>query len=155
MQYQDYLQLLTDLQQEISRLIEVGQQKIEAVQNHDLDQLNECMKQEQAIALTLRGFEQKRVKLLSELGYKNVTLREMPQHCPKEYQQKTSELVERLLRAHQVLQSVETPSRTMMEQDLRTIQQELENRGVSQEMDENYQTAPGAQPPALRTAIRA
>lgn len=154
MPYQDYIQFLSALLQEVEHLTEIGQQKYEAAQNYDLDKINEYMKQEQAISLTLRGMDQKRIKLLKELGCEDVPLRDMPNHCPEEYRQEIGGLVERLLRAHQVLRSTESLARTIMEQDLRGIQQELEARGVVQDMEDNYQAAPGEPPAELRTDIR-
>ena len=155
MEYQQYLSLLSNLLQEIEHLTETAGKKREALQEHDLDQLNDCIKQEQAISLRLRGLEQKREKILSALGYSQITLQEMPKHCPKEYEGETRNLAERISRAYQMLQSIQTASRTMMEHDLRLIQKELENRGIAPEMDENYQQISGAQPPEMRTDFRA
>lgn len=155
MEYREYLNLLSSLLREVERLNGVARKKREALQEHDLDILNECMKQEQAVSLTLRGLEQKREKILSALGYTGVALSEMPRRCPPEYQRETGELCEQLLRAYQVLMSTQTASRTMMEHDLRLIKKELENRGISPDMDENYQQSPAMQPSELRTDIRA
>ena len=155
MEYRDYLQLLSELTQELTQLSEIGQQKVQAVSSHDLDALNECIKQEQAVSLTLRGIEQKRKKILTELGFENVPLREMSMRCPTECQQETTQLVENLLRIYTVLKSVQTPARTLMERELRAINTELETRGVLSETKENYQSSPTAKPGNLRTDFRA
>lgn len=155
MEYQEYLNLLSNLLQEIERLTEIARNKQEAVQGHDLDQLNDCIKQEQAVSLRLRGLDQKREKILAALGFSQITLREMPNHCPKEYQGETRTFAERISRAYQVLQSIQSASRSMMEHDLRLIQKELESRGIDPEIDENYQHMPGAQSPEMRTDFRA
>ena len=68
MDYTTYQQLLEELGGELEQLITIQNQKIQAVRAHDLDQLNDCMKQEQAISLALRGLEQRRDKLVQELG---------------------------------------------------------------------------------------
>lgn len=155
MPYEQYLSFLEDLLRELNRLTEIGKEKLAAVQNHELDALNECIKQEQAVSLTLRGLEQKRVKLLAALGCENVPLSEMPRRCPEAYRGRTQELVDQLLRAEKILKSVQTPSRTIMERDLRAIRKELESRGVVQELDENYQAAPPTPGKGLRTDFRA
>lgn len=155
MEYQEYLDLLANLLQEVEHLTTIAQKKREALQEHDLDQLNDCIKQEQAISLSLRGLEQKREKILATLGYSQIALRDMPRHCPQEYEGETRNFAERLSRAYQVLQSIQTASRTMMEHDLRLIQKELESRGIDPEIDDNYQHMPGAQPPEMRTDFRA
>lgn len=155
MQYSNYLEFLAELRQELEHLSAVGQKKLDAVQSHDLDELNDCIKEEQAISLTLRGCEQKRQKILSELGFQNVPLHEMPLRCPEEFRAETSRLVEELLRTYSVVQSVQSPARTIMEQELRSINTELESRGAAQNMDENYQMTPGPRPSQLRTDFRA
>lgn len=155
MPYEQYLAFLEELLQELNQLTQVGKEKLMAVQNHELDTLNECIKQEQAISLTLRGLEQKRTKVLAAIGCENVPLSEMPRRCPENYRARTQELVDRLLTADQVLKSVQTPSRTIMERDLRAIRKELEARGVVQELEDNYQSAPPAPGKGLRTDFRA
>ena len=60
MEYSDYLALLSELCQLFDQISHVEQQKIDAVQGHALDELNEAMKREQALTLALRGCEQKR-----------------------------------------------------------------------------------------------
>lgn len=55
MEYSDYLALLSELCQLFDQISHVEQQKIDAVQGHALDELNEAMKREQALTLALRG----------------------------------------------------------------------------------------------------
>lgn len=155
MEYRDYLHFLTDLHREMNRLIQVGQKKIEAVQNHDLDALNACIRQEQAISLSLRGMEQRRQNLLVTLGISQVPMREMPNCCPVAFREETSRLVEQILKDCQIIESIQTPARTVLEQELRMIHSELEARGVEQDLDANYQAAPASRPAEMRTDIRA
>lgn len=155
MEYRDYLHFLSDLHQEMNRLIQVGQKKIEAVQSHDLDALNACIRQEQAISLSLRGMEQRRQNLLAALEMSKVPLREMPNRCPEAFREETSRLVEQILKDYQIIESIQTPARAVMEQELRMIHSELEARGVEQELDDNYQVASASRPAELRTDIRA
>ena len=81
MEYSDYLALLSELCRSLTRSA-MEQQKIDAVQGHALDELNEAMKREQALTPTLRGCEQKRETLLTGLGLTGISLRDMPPHCP-------------------------------------------------------------------------
>ena len=140
-QYQEYLRLLRELCGEIKRLTELGKKQLEAVQEHDLDALDVCMKQMQAASLTLRGLEQKRKQLQKDMELdENLTLREMSLHCPKEYQRETDSLIAEILSAYQVLRSTQEPARTMMERDLRAIKKELEARGIQQETEDHYRS---------------
>ena len=49
MEYSDYLALLSELCQLFVQISHVEQQKIDAVQGHALDELNEAMKREHAL----------------------------------------------------------------------------------------------------------
>lgn len=154
MEYRDYLRFLSDLHQELEHLIQIGQQKIDAVRSHDLDELNTCIRQEQAISLSLRGMDQKRQKILSALGMEQVPLRKLADCCPKEFQAETACLIEKILRDNHIIESIQTPVRSVLEQELRLIQSELEARGVEQDRNPNYQSTPAARPAELRTDIR-
>ena len=154
-EYREFLQLLSELQREIDRLCQVGKEKLAAARGHDLDKLNECMKQEQAASLSLRGMEQRRERLLGQLGLAGVPLQELPRRCPEEYRGQTGELAEALVRSYTVYQSVQKPDLTLLERDLRAIEKELESRGAVLETEENYRPASAQKPAELRTDFRA
>lgn len=128
MEMQSYLVFLSELCQALDTLTGLEQRKITAVRAGDLAELDQCMKQEQAAALDLRGREQKRAQLLTQLGLEQVSLRELPGHCPPELKQQAAEITQQLTRSYQVLSSARTAARTLMESNLRHIQQELERR---------------------------
>lgn len=128
MEFQDYLTFLQELSQELDTLSGVEQQKIEAIQTGNLDALDACMKQEQAAALSLRGREQHRQEMLRALGLEGVSLRELPRRCPTQYKTQATEVSQQVLRSYQVLSSAQQASRTLMESNLRHIQQELDRR---------------------------
>ena len=129
MEYSDYLALLSELCQLFDQISHVEQQKIDAVQGHALDELNEAMKREQALTLALRGCEQKRETLLTGLGLTGISLRDMASHCPPEY-------------------------RTLTELELRRVDGELARRGVEPDAESHYQASP-ARPTGMKTDFRA
>lgn len=128
MEMDRYLTFLSELHQALDSLAALEQRKIAAVQAGNLDEVEQCMKQEQAAALDLRGREQKRTSLLKELGLEQVSLRELPNHCPPQYRGQASEITQQVLRSYQVLSSAQTTARTLMESHLHHIQAELEQR---------------------------
>lgn len=128
MEMQTYLTFLTQLRQALDSLAALEQKKIKAIQNGDLAVLEECMKQEQVATLDLRGREQKRNTLLKQLGLEQITLRELPSHCPPEYKGQAAQVSEQLLRSYQVLSSAQKAARTLMESNLRRIDKELARR---------------------------
>ncbi len=128
MEIQSYLVFLSELCQVLDSLTRLEQRKITAVRAGNLADLEQCMKQEQAAALDLRGREQKRTRLLAQLGLEQVPLRDLPKHCPPEYRQQASDITQQLIRSYQVLSSARTAARTLMESNLHRIQQELDRR---------------------------
>lgn len=128
MDMQSYLVFLSELQQALDALSALEQRKIAAVRAGNLDELDQCMKQEQAAALDLRGREQKRTALMKELGLEQVSLRALPDHCPPQYREQASQLTQQVLRSYQVLSSAQAAARTLMESHLHHIQKELERR---------------------------
>lgn len=128
MEFQKYLSFLTDLQKCLDSLTTLEQRKISAIQSMDFDALDQCIKQEQAAALDLRGREQKRAELLAQLELSGVSLRDLPEHCPAEYRGQAREVTQSVLSSYEVLASAQTASRTLMESNLRHIQHELDHR---------------------------
>ena len=145
MEYSDYLALLSELCQLFDQISHVEQQKIDAVQGHALDELNEAMK---------RGCEQKRETLLTGLGLTGISLRDMPSHCPPEYRAETSRMVEQVLKGYAVLQAAQGSARTLTELELRRVDGELARRGVEPDAESHYQASP-ARPTGMKTDFRA
>ena len=58
--WQDYLKLMTSLAKTLGDLTRVEQEKNAAVCAGDLAGVEACMKREQVLSLTLRGYDQKR-----------------------------------------------------------------------------------------------
>ena len=128
MDIKDYLLFLSELCQALDSLTVLEQRKLSAVQAGNLEELDACMKQEQVAALDLRGREQKRTAMLGELGLEQVSLRDLAGHCPDQHRAQASETIQQILRSYQVLSSAQNAARTVMESNLRHIQQELERR---------------------------
>ena len=154
----DFSQLLIffrELQQELERLTRLQSDKTAAAQAHDLDALNECMKREQASSRALRGREQKRDKLFLALGLSGTPLLEIPGRCPPEQRAAMVAAVEGVRKQSALLRSAQEAARTLLEKDLRSINQELERRGVITDLDEHYQASPGTMPRSMSTDFRA
>ena len=62
--YPGYLALLEELRGSLDQLTGLAKEKIAAVLKDDLLALDEVLKQEQALSLSLRGLEQRRLKLV-------------------------------------------------------------------------------------------
>ena len=121
--WQEYLKLLDGLGNTLEKLTEIERTKTAAVGRGDLDGVEECMKQEQVISLSLRGAEQKREKLLAQLGLAGVPLRELEARGPVETHMETRRTVETLRRKYEVFQSASEVARSTLECNLHVIEQ--------------------------------
>ena len=142
----EYLKLLEELAGKLSQLADIAREKVDSTRKGDLEVLDRCMKREQVLALSLRGIELKRGKLLAEMGLQDVPLNQLYQHYPDDMHRQAKEAVEALQIQFTRYQSAATAARTVMEGALRDIEKM---------MPENQAPAPGEAPPNMRTDIRA
>lgn len=121
--WREYLKLLDSLGATLDKLTEIERTKTAAVGKGDLDGVEACMKQEQVISLSLRGMDQKREKMLAQLGLTGVPLRELEERGPRESHMETRQTVESLRRKYEVFQSASEVARNTLECNLHAIEQ--------------------------------
>ena len=138
MDMQLYFDFLTELCRTLDGLTALEQKKIQAIQEGNLELLDQYMKQEQAATMDLRGRERKRTQMLQQLGLASTSLRQLPDLCPPQHKKQASQIVQQVLRSYEVLSSAQGAARTLMESRLRNIQKELEHR------EETHQVSPSA-----------
>lgn len=154
--YVDYLSLLDHLSDHLEKLAQLAQSKMEAVRRDDLMALDQVLKQEQAMALGMRGLEQKRLKLLKELGWSDLPLRDVPDHYPSgELRLRAKEAVQELQRDYQVYQSAAEAARHTLEVNLHEIEKILAGSGGGEAAGPGYRPRDIEPPAAMRTDIRA
>ncbi len=154
MDYNELIKLYTSIDEEICKLHGVQLRKIEAQNHHDLDKLNDCIKLEQAISLAMRGYEQKRLTIHTELGVADVPLSELSTHFPQDIAPQMSTVADKLLTNYSALSKVQDTARKLIEANLKLVENSLEYRGVVLEVDKEDVATPN-RPPALRTSIKA
>jgi len=120
--WNDYRRLLGSVADTLERLAGVERKKTAAVSEGDLEAVNGCMKEEQVLSLSLRGADQKREKMLREMGLGGVPLRELLDHCPEEEYFDTQKAVERLQGKYAVFQAASQVARDTLECHLRAIE---------------------------------
>lgn len=135
----DYLTLLGRVTRALEELTGVEQEKIRAVNERDLPTVEQCMKKEQVCSLNLRGLDQKREKLMDQLGMRGVPLREIMSRCPPGAEQETKEAAEALRRQYAIFQTTSEASRNALEIHLHIIE-ELHKRAGGGELP--HQDAP-------------
>lgn len=134
MTYSHLSALFTDIITTLDKLSALQIEKLNAAKQQDLALLDRCMKQEQAFSMTLRGYEQKRNRILQELQLADVPLMQLPAHVPAELSTEFSKLVESLRRSHEIFISSQNTARTVLERDLKQIEQVLKQRGLDPEL---------------------
>ena len=127
--WKDYLALLTNLSQTLEKLTAIERRKTDAVSQGNLPVVEDCMKQEQVFSLSLRSLEQKRIKLLTQLGLADVNLRHLQEHAPEEYDLETKQVVEELRRQYTLFQAASEVARNTLECNLRQIERIQQAQG--------------------------
>ena len=120
--WKDYLKLMTGLTHTLEELTRVEQDKNDAASQGNLIAVEECMKREQVLSLSLRGYDQKRDKILAELGLQGVALSQMETHSPDEFQMETKQVIEKLRRQYKLFQAASETARNTLEINLRAIE---------------------------------
>ena len=121
-QWTDYLRLLTQLTKTVSQLSEIERKKAEAAGKSDVAAVEDAMRQEQVMSLSLRGIDQKRERMLRELGLEGVPLRELVEHSPDGLEVETRRTVEELQRQYSLFQSASSAARNTLEINLRAME---------------------------------
>lgn len=121
--WREYMKLLDNLGNTLDKLTETERTKTAAVGRGDLPAVEECMKQEQVVSLSLRGMDQKREKLLAQLGLTGVRLRDLEARGPRECHMETKQAVEKLRRKYEIFQSASEVARNALESNLHIIEQ--------------------------------
>lgn len=153
--YLAYLDLLDGLCAELDRLSALARKKVDAVRRDDLMALDEVMKQEQVIALSLRGQEQKRQKLAAQLSLAGTTLAGLADRFPKHLYPRAKETANSLHRSYEVYQAVSGAARSTLEINLHEIEKVIAASGVDATPGAGY-APPDVQPPKnMKTDFRA
>ena len=119
--FEQYFAFLQELGEVFEKLTALTKEKTEAVRRADLGAVNDCIKQEQALSLSLRSMDLKREKMLSELGLAGVPLSGLAAHCPAELRLEARQVEEQLRSRLAVYRSAAGVSRTALEIGLHEI----------------------------------
>ena len=120
--YREYFAFMDQLGGTLEKLTELAKEKTVAVRRDDLLAVDECMKREQALGLSLRAMDKKRDKLLAAIGLENVTLSGLAQHCPEELRQEARAAADKLRERYGLYRSASDVARTTLECNLHQIE---------------------------------
>ena len=120
--WQDLFQMLEKLSAQLNTLTELQKEKTAAVLRDDLLGVNDCMKREQVVSLTLRSMDIKRGKLYQELGLPQRPLSALPESCPPAHRPRARKLSEQVLENYQIYRSAAEVSRSTLEINLHQLE---------------------------------
>lgn len=142
--WKDYLKLMESLSHTLEQLTKVERDKNEAAARGDVPGVEECMKREQVLSLSLRGYDQKRDAMLAQLNLRGVTLSQLEDHSPPELRLETRRTVEELRRQYTLFQSASQVARDTLEINLRAIERlqaaQAGDAAEAAEQRKNHQT---------------
>lgn len=154
--FQPYLSILESVCASLGQLTKLAQHKIEAVQDDDVMALNEVLNQEQALALALRGLEQKREKLLREMGCADVPLSQLAGRFPPPLQEEAGQKIQALVEQYQAYRNCADLARGKLEHGLREIERTLSGLGAAAPVEgPGYAPQDESPPPSMKTDFRA
>ncbi len=153
--YLAYLALLGELSNSLDQLAGLAKQKNTAIRKDDLLALDQVLNQEQAMSLALRGQEQKRAKLLRELGLEDVPLSGLSERYPPSLKNRAKQAAESLRRSYDVYRCAAEVARTTLECNLHELDKIVSGMGGAPAPKTGYSPAGAAPPPNMRTDFRA
>ncbi len=119
--YNEYLTLLTDLGRTLSQLTEATEKKIDATKADDLQKLDQCIKQEQVLSLSLRSIEKKQSDYLARMGLEGVPLSGLSAHYPQQLRALAQKKAEEVRQIYDRYVSASQAARMIMESTLHQI----------------------------------
>ena len=123
----DFIVVIEDMIHLFQELIQIEQSKLEAAVKNRVTHVEDCMNQEQAAILKLRGLEKKREVCQELLGYKNDTFQQILSKTTGMEHNHLKKLFDSLSYQVRQFQEVNESARSMIEVNLHMINKELNN----------------------------
>lgn len=126
--FKQFVNVIEELIQLFRHLIEVEQNKVDVVRKNQVTALEECMNQEQAAVLKLRGLDQKREQLMESMGYKGLTFRQILEKAPSNESEILTPLFKELDQNITLFKEISESGKTALQSSLHKVEVLLKNR---------------------------
>ncbi len=146
----DYLNLLDQVGACLENLTALEREKTKAVLHDDLPGVDDCMKREQALSLSLRALERKRTDLLAALGFQNAPLSALADQCPPELKSQARETARRLRDRYDIYRAAADVARHTLEINLHEIEKIIERQWGGEYLRETAAPSAPGQPREIR-----
>ncbi len=155
-EFRAYLTLLRACSDTLEQLTKIEQKKTQAVRYDDLSALNETMKEEQALSLRLRGYEQKQQQFLKTLQLTDIPLSRLSERAPAGCAAEAREVAEVFRTQYEQFKSAFEVAQSTLECNLHEVEKILTDMGVDPLEGAGYQGEQGPELPVkMRTDFRA
>lgn len=123
--YSSFIKVIKDFIQLFEAMIPLEQKKLDSVVNQKISVVEDCMNQEQAAILRLKGLEIKRQKIQKELGVEDLTFRQILEKVSPEIKDNLQPLFDELTEKIHTFQSINASAKDAIEVNLHVVQSAL------------------------------
>lgn len=124
----EFKKIIGDLIRLFRQLIKIEEVKLNAAAGKHVATLEDCVTQEQALLLRLRGLEQNREKAQAKAGYGGLSFREILEKVPDSEREELYGLFDELSREVQMFREISEDSSQILQTNLHMIQKALNKK---------------------------
>lgn len=133
----DFIAVIEELILLFQHLIQIEQTKLEAVQKNRVTYVEDCMNQEQAAILKLRGLDKKREACQEKLGFGGYTFQQILSAVNGEQHENLKKLFDSLSYQVRLFQEINESAKSMLEVNLHMINKAIHNSSNGTTMDKS------------------
>lgn len=114
--------IIVELNSVFEELIPIEKNKLTAAADHNVVELEECMKREQAAVLQIRGLDQKREAWLAQKGWSDKSFRQILEFLPGEERGQLEPSFERMTENFRMFRKVNEDTNMVLKTNLRVVE---------------------------------
>lgn len=125
---EEFLKIIKELSEVLTELIAYSEIKVDAAQSNKVSMVDDCLKKEQALVMKFRGFEQKREKLMEDLGFSGKSFQEILSIIEEAKREEAIVAFEGLSQKVQMLQILQAELDVLMKLNIRELEQAINQK---------------------------
>ncbi len=121
----ELIKVLEELTFVFEELLKSADQKLDAARNNHIVGIDDCLRREQAILMKLKGLENKRDKMMGELGYGNKTGNEIIDLVEKESKREYTHALQQLNHAVMLYRNIHQEIMVLINCNVKQIEKQM------------------------------